>query len=151
MKPTKSLSFFLLILIFFTNFLSIIGSNNPINPTTIIFTTNGRSSYAFDIYTLPILNPQATAHDGELRLTDGKSVNFNGHFPSSSSPSPFSITPDQTLIYVTERNGTSGIYLDAIYYPAPDHTRLRSTLQVTNKLYKFFYTTNCTNILCKQL
>ncbi|PIN07741.1 hypothetical protein CDL12_19684 [Handroanthus impetiginosus] len=81
----------------------------------ITFATLGRSSYAFDIYALPTSDPA-----NEIRLTDGNSVNFNGYFPSSSSLSMLPLLtnrsdPKTHLIYITERNGASGIYLDALY------------------------------------
>ncbi|KAM0032579.1 putative transcription factor WD40-like family [Helianthus debilis subsp. tardiflorus] len=100
--------------------------------TTIIFTTNGRSRYAFDIFSLPL---DTTGH--ELQLTDGHSVNFNGHFVSSVNSNINTVTdPDPSsvkLIYVTERNGTSSIYLDevsvSVSYPALDRTRKRSVIE----------------------
>jgi hypothetical protein len=49
---------------------------------TIVFTTLGRSRYAFDIFVLPLLLPPLTVivdPSTELRLTDGASVNYNGH------------------------------------------------------------------------
>ncbi|KAF5791234.1 putative transcription factor WD40-like family [Helianthus annuus] len=102
--------------------------------TTIIFTTNGRSRYAFDVFSLPL---DTTGH--ELQLTDGTSVNFNGHFVSSVNPNKNINTvtdPDPSsvkLIYVTERNGTSAIYLDevsvSVSYPGLDRTRKRSVIE----------------------
>ncbi|KAL5779367.1 hypothetical protein ACOSQ2_010104 [Xanthoceras sorbifolium] len=91
--------------------------------SSIIFTTLGRSDYSFDIFTLPTSLSQF--QDQEIRITDSYSVNFNGHFPSPS-PSLLSFlfnsnqtqTPDLQLIYVTERNGSSNIYYDALYYPS---------------------------------
>lgn len=71
---------------------------------TIVFTTLGRSRYAFDIFALPLapLSPSAAA--AEIRLTDGASVNYNGNFaPSSSSESP-------SLLFVSERNGSLNLY-----------------------------------------
>ncbi|KAL6962216.1 hypothetical protein U1Q18_037172 [Sarracenia purpurea var. burkii] len=121
--------------------------DGPSTRTTIVFATFGRSSYAFDIYTLPILDspPNAAA---EFQITDGHSVNYNGHFPSPSSTSTLLslLPPYQTLstttvsppplhlVYVSERNGSSAIYLDALYHDAPDHTRKRSTLQVPTRV-----------------
>lgn len=89
--------------------------------TSIAFATLGRSSYAFDIYALPTTGPSE-----EIRLTDGNSVNYNGYFPSSSSLSLLPLLPNHSdptthLIYVTERNGSPEIYLDALY-----HTRAGS-------------------------
>ncbi|KAF8031219.1 hypothetical protein BT93_D0429 [Corymbia citriodora subsp. variegata] len=91
--------------------------------SSIIFATLGRSDYAFDIFALPARRDQSPKPVDELKLTDGNSVNFNGHFPSLSpaaSSSLISLSPDQTppslqVIYVTERNGSSSIYYDAVY------------------------------------
>ncbi|KAL8485675.1 hypothetical protein ACS0TY_027818 [Phlomoides rotata] len=96
---------------------------------TISFTTLGRSSYAFDIYALPINAPSK-----EIRLTDGHSVNFNGHFPSCSSISMLPLLanrpdPKTHIVYVTERNGSSKIYLDAIYEAPSLETGSRSILE----------------------
>lgn len=98
---------------------------------TIIFKTLGRPSYAFDIYALP-----ATGLPQEIRLTDGRSVNFNGHFPPSASLSMLNFLPGKPdpkthLIYVTERDGSSKIYLDVLSN-TPDSLsgRSRSILEV---------------------
>jgi Tol biopolymer transport system component len=105
--------------------------------TSIIFATFGRSNYAFDIYTLLIPAGPQNPTEPEFRITDGQSVNFNGHFPSPSSTSSLlclsktpSSPPPLHLVYVTERNGSSSIYLDTIFYDGPDRTRKRSILQV---------------------
>ncbi|KAK4276709.1 hypothetical protein QN277_014827 [Acacia crassicarpa] len=109
--------------------------------TSIIFTTLGRSFYAFDIYSLPILHRPKPNH--EIRITDGRSVNFNGQFlsPSSSSvllsllPNHTSIRlrpdpPSLNLVYVTERvDGISSIYYDAVYYKDNGNIRRRSALE----------------------
>ncbi|OIT03254.1 PREDICTED: uncharacterized protein LOC109225373 [Nicotiana attenuata] len=90
--------------------------------TSIIFTTLGRSSYAFDIFALPVYSP---TESNELQLTDGNSVNFNGYFPATLPPSLISRLPDHCLnketppfhlIYVTERNGTHHIFYDAVFH-----------------------------------
>lgn len=112
--------------------------------SSIIFTTLGRSDYTFDVYTLPISDPPTTTN--EIKITDGESVNFNGHFPSPSpsflsfllrnqtliqSPGPQDSRdpPPLQLIYVTERNGTSNIYYDALFYNTPRNTRSRTALE----------------------
>ncbi|KAK3029176.1 hypothetical protein RJ639_038728 [Escallonia herrerae] len=134
MKSTKHLHFFVFInsisalLLFCTS----ADHADHSTKTSIVFTTLGRSNYAFDIYTLPTSwDPPANAR--ELRITDGRSVNFNGHFPSAPSLSVLPLAPNQTpalhLVYVTERNGSHSIYLDAVYNDAPDHTRKRSALE----------------------
>ncbi|CAL5386902.1 unnamed protein product [Camellia sinensis] len=113
--------------------------------TSIVFATFGRSSYAFDIYTLPIQQPNSTQFNPpiEFQITDGHSVNYNGHFPSPSSTSTLlsltstttpSSRPPLLLIYVTERNGSSSLFLDALYYDGPDITRKRSTLQIPTRV-----------------
>ncbi|KAK9167431.1 hypothetical protein Scep_002622 [Stephania cephalantha] len=119
-------------------------------PSTIYFTTLGRSRYTFDIFTLPIL-PTINGQD-EVQLTDGQSVNYNGHFPSPSQsssllslvsnhtiPYPSSSPPPHVLIYVTERHGTTNIYLD-VYTPKTFTTKphknpsRRSALEITNRV-----------------
>ncbi|KAL3641280.1 hypothetical protein CASFOL_016248 [Castilleja foliolosa] len=82
---------------------------------SIAFATWLRPSYSFDIYSLPTSGPPQ-----ELRLTDGVSVNFNGQFPAPSSVSmlphlPNHSLPTTHLVYVTERNGSSSVYLDSIF------------------------------------
>ncbi|EYU32510.1 hypothetical protein MIMGU_mgv1a026619mg [Erythranthe guttata] len=101
--------------------------------TSIAFATLGRSSYGFDIYALPTTTTTIASPE-EIRLTDGNSVNYNGYFPSSSSLSVFPLLPDQPdptthFIYVTERNGSSQIYLDALYGTLPLKTGSRSMLE----------------------
>lgn len=83
---------------------------------TIAFTTLGRASYAFDIFALP-----AAGSPEEARLTDGRSVNYNGHFPAPESLSELPLLPGRPdpkthLIYVSERNGSSKIYLDVLHH-----------------------------------
>nr|XP_043614794.1 tol-Pal system protein TolB [Erigeron canadensis] len=120
-------------------FIIIITINNPIsaNPdpkTSIVFTTLGRTRYAFDIFSLPVNSPFNPTT--ELQLTDGKSVNFNGHFASSVNDQTL-ITDDPTvknqpathLVYVTERNGSSAIYMDVVSYSKTESTRSRSVLE----------------------
>ncbi|KAJ4950662.1 hypothetical protein NE237_027494 [Protea cynaroides] len=94
-----------------------------ISGNTILFSTQERANYAFDLFSLPTSHPPD--NDDEIALTDGQSVNFNGYFPPPSSsilslllpnrslaldPTPPSL---QLLLYVTERLGFSNIYLDA--------------------------------------
>ncbi|KAL6894424.1 hypothetical protein ACP4OV_008522 [Aristida adscensionis] len=71
---------------------------------TIVFTTLGRSRYAFDIFALP-LAPLSLSPAAELRLTDGVSVNYNGHFAPSSD----------SLVFVSERNGTLNLYMSPVH------------------------------------
>ncbi|CBI18981.3 unnamed protein product, partial [Vitis vinifera] len=114
-----TLLFFFLSLVI-TLFSAAADHDGPTTSTTsIIFTTLGRSDYAFDVFSLPTLGPSTIAD--ELRITDGQSVNFNGHFPSSPI---ISLLANQTL-----RNGSSNIYLDIIYYDTPTNSRRRSALE----------------------
>ncbi|XVF64505.1 hypothetical protein PTKIN_Ptkin09bG0174900 [Pterospermum kingtungense] len=107
---------------------------------TIVFTTLGRLDYAWDIFSLPTSDPPNPSN--ELLITDGQSVNFNGHFPSSSilsllhnrsliEPPALQAPPlPLHLIFVTERDGFSNIYYDAFYYDALPSTRSRSALEI---------------------
>ncbi|XP_044391532.1 uncharacterized protein [Triticum aestivum] len=75
---------------------------------TIVFTTLGRTRYAFDVYALP-LAPSLSASPSpaagaELRLTDGASVNYNANFAPSSA----------ALLFVSERNGSLNVYLSPV-------------------------------------
>lgn len=119
----------------------------PSGSSSIIFATLGRSDYAFDIFSLPTRGRSRPAD--ELRLTDGRSVNFNGHFPSiPSGLNLVSLMSDQTLIrgpdgdvppsveliYVTERNGSSSIFYDAVYYDTEQNIRSRSALETSGRI-----------------
>ncbi|XP_058786924.1 uncharacterized protein LOC131661404 [Vicia villosa] len=122
----------LLLLLAFPLFLA--GEEVDSTRNSIIFTTLGRAFYAFDIYSLPISLHQSP-NNQELQLTDGHSVNFNGHFlhnhksiklPSDQEP------PSLDLVYVTERNGFPSIYYDAVYTNTKNTTstrRSRSALE----------------------
>ncbi|CAN0892277.1 Tol-Pal system protein TolB [Linum grandiflorum] len=107
------------------------------SPTSIIVTTLGRSSYAFDLFTLPTRHRHhhPPSPSSELRLTDGTSVNFNGHF-AAASPAPSLLQPQQQphlhLVYVTERNGTHSIFYDAV--PPPQNGRSRSALEISPRV-----------------
>lgn len=115
------------------------------DPTTsIIFTTLGRCEYAFDVFSLPALGPSTIAD--ELRITDGLSVNYNGHFTSAPIVSllsnqtlieiPGAYQPEESLqtVYVTERNGSSNIYLDILYFDNPRNYRRRSALEAAGRI-----------------
>ncbi|KAL4273733.1 hypothetical protein GQ457_13G021680 [Hibiscus cannabinus] len=139
MKPQQLYAFFLLH--FFLLCATALENEAPSPGGTVVFTTLGRSDYAWDIFALPISDPPIPSN--EHRITDGVSVNFNGHFPSSSPSSIFSLLHNRTLIqapipqapsalqliYVTERNGMSNIYYDTIYYGVSRNTRSRSALE----------------------
>ncbi|KAL9240722.1 hypothetical protein vseg_014908 [Gypsophila vaccaria] len=104
--------------------LNSVSSSSSSTKTSIVFATLGRLSYNFDIYTIPIsihLNKPTPfvatpddLKDTEVKLTDGVSVNFNGHFPVNS-------TAENSIevLYVTERNGTSTVYLDSVSDDSP--------------------------------
>ncbi|KAG0502642.1 hypothetical protein HPP92_002714 [Vanilla planifolia] len=80
---TKPSSF---IFIFFV-FSSLFSVDRSDGTGTILFSTVGRSLYAFDVFASRI--PSSTSPLVELQLTDGASVNYNGFFSSSplfSSP-----------------------------------------------------------------
>ncbi|KAM7259442.1 hypothetical protein ACFE04_015183 [Oxalis oulophora] len=147
MKPLVY-AFLLINLIINLLFVTANTKHEPKTKSSIIFTTLGKLDYAWDIFALPAHDPPSRAN--ELQLTDGLSLNFNGHFPSPSSVnSIFSINQtvlklprgggafeDTTnkqklleLIYVTERNGTHNIYYDAVYYDNNSKLRSRSTLE----------------------
>lgn len=100
---------------------------------SIIFTTLGRASYAFDIYSLPVpvqqQQQQPLSPSQELLLTDGHSVNFNGHFLSNSSAIQLpKHSPPLQLVYVTERNGYPTIFYDAIYSSSMVSNRIQIPL-----------------------
>ncbi|CAN6302850.1 unnamed protein product [Urochloa humidicola] len=84
---------------------------------TIVFTTLGRSRYAFDIFALP-LAPLSSA--GEIHLTDGTSVNYNGNFAPSSD----------SLLFVSERNGTLNLYISPVPSAASGSSARREALEV---------------------
>ncbi|XP_021769969.1 uncharacterized protein LOC110734220 [Chenopodium quinoa] len=65
---------------------------------TIIFSTVGRTDYGFDIFSLPLHH---ISLDTEHRLTDGTSVNFNGHF----------VDDDNSLVFISERTGCPRVHL----------------------------------------
>ncbi|CAH8354567.1 unnamed protein product [Eruca vesicaria subsp. sativa] len=118
----STLFFFLLLSIFCLSALA--EKNQASNGSTILFTTMGSSTFEFDIFTLPTSRHPPSPSD-EHRLTDGKSINFNGHL-ASPSPALISLLPntsgvqpqDQSLlhlIYVTERDGTPTLHYDVVH------------------------------------
>ena len=132
----------LLLLKLFISLSCVAVQHDALSSTSIIFTTLGRAFYAFDIYTLPALEPPKAYK--EIKITDGHSVNFNGHFPSPSSSSfLFNLTciqvgndpPPLQVVYVTERDRIPNIYYDAVYYNGSKSTRKRSALQsITDRI-----------------
>ncbi|CAN6308558.1 unnamed protein product [Urochloa humidicola] len=88
---------------------------------TIVFTTLGRSRYAFDIFALPLapLSSTSSPAAAEVRLTDGASVNYNGNFAPSSD----------SLLFVSERNGTLNLYASPVP-SASDSGARRDALEV---------------------
>ncbi|RVW41669.1 Protein TolB [Vitis vinifera] len=92
----------------------------PMEPTgTIVITTVGRPHYGFDLFSLN-LDPNLINHTSERRLTDGTSINFNGHF----------LDENQTLVYVSERSGSP-----RIYQIRPGVTKPEQLLSVPGSLY----------------
>ncbi|CAN6286227.1 unnamed protein product [Urochloa humidicola] len=87
---------------------------------TIVFTTLGRSRYAFDIFTLPLTPLSSPA--AEVRLTDGASVNYNGNFAPSSD----------SILFVSERNGTLNIYASPVPSSYSGAGARREALEVPN-------------------
>ncbi|KAM0946362.1 putative transcription factor WD40-like family [Dioscorea sansibarensis] len=83
-------------------------------PTSIVFTTLGRSRYNFDIFSTPI---PLSSPPSSLQLTDGISVNFNGFF-----------LPDSSLLFVSERNSSFNFYI--LPSPSSSSPHHRSTLQL---------------------
>lgn len=81
---------------------------------TIVFTTVGRPHYGFDVFSTPLppnLNEFSSSPPSEHRLTDGVSVNFNAQFAG----------PDddfRRVVYVSERTGSSKIYLGSDPLPS---------------------------------
>ncbi|KAL9242618.1 hypothetical protein vseg_016603 [Gypsophila vaccaria] len=67
---------------------------------TIIFSTVGRCQYGFDIFSVNVESPFPSP-SSEHRLTDGISINFNGHF----------IDDHQNVVFVSERTGSAQLYL----------------------------------------
>ncbi|KAF7809295.1 protein tolB [Senna tora] len=135
----SNLHFLLMFLIFLS---SVTADHDTSSGTSILYYSFGRTNFAFDIYTLPILHSPTPQR--QTKLTDGRSVNFNGHFPSPSSSSLLlSLLPNHTairtrpdsnslpLVYVTERDdGFSTVYLDWVYSSDDEYTRRRSSLEV---------------------
>lgn len=77
---------------------------------TIVFSTVGRPYYGFDIFSVSLPGTLAAINDWkERRLTDGVSINFNGHF----------LDEDQTLAFISERTGSPRIYLNHPNNPNP--------------------------------
>ncbi|GAB4844940.1 hypothetical protein Ancab_038335 [Ancistrocladus abbreviatus] len=115
---------------------------------SIVFNSGQRSNYNFDIYSVPLLDddPFSLSNYTELKITDGISINFNGYFPDSKS-SPFTLfshnkslieeptsSPLIELVYVTERNGRSSIYYDALFYEPSNQLRSRSVLEFSTRV-----------------
>lgn len=122
MKINNSTLFFLFALLCLSSALA--KKPQVSNGSTILFTTLGRPTFEFDIFTLPT-NHRPPSPSDEHRITDGKSVNFNGHF-ASPSPALISLLPNKSqiqpqdpsllhLIYVTERDGTPSLRYDVVH------------------------------------
>ncbi|GMH00939.1 hypothetical protein Nepgr_002778 [Nepenthes gracilis] len=118
---------------------------DPNSHTSILFNSVGRANYGFDIYTLPSLSPPSNAK--ELKITDGVSVNFNGYFPNQNSSARSFISqqhqnllskttsaPSVELVYVTERNGISGVNYVAVYCDSVSQVRSRSAVEIPTRV-----------------
>ncbi|CAA0824944.1 tolB protein-related [Striga hermonthica] len=68
---------------------------------TIIFTSVGRPYYGFDVFSVTLPSNFDDPFP-ERRLTDGRSVNFNGQF----------VDEDGTLVFISERTGSARIFLN---------------------------------------
>ncbi|XP_058083385.1 uncharacterized protein LOC131231263 [Magnolia sinica] len=69
---------------------------------TVLFSTVGRCFFGFDIFSVTLPSNLDAVHElTERRLTDGKSVNFNGQF----------LDEPETVVFVSERTGEPRIYL----------------------------------------
>ncbi|CAH2033546.1 unnamed protein product [Thlaspi arvense] len=92
--------------------------------STILFTTIGKPTFEFDIYVLPTSRRPPSPSD-EHRLTDSKSINYNGHFASPSPalthlhPNGSQINPQDpnllNLFYVTEIDGTPSLRYGVVH------------------------------------
>ena len=93
---------------------------------TIAFATVGRANYAFDIYSLPVPKDVLSTSLGltqlkETRLTDGKSVNYNGHLINLAKGSRLAKDLNlgqnggDLLAYVSERDGSAQIYFNFFF------------------------------------
>lgn len=69
---------------------------------TVLFNTVGRPSYGFDVVSLDLHSILSSSSLKEHLLTDGVSINFNGQY----------VDDDETLVYISERTGSSRIYLN---------------------------------------
>ncbi|XP_023645775.1 uncharacterized protein LOC111832607 [Capsella rubella] len=124
MKLTNSTLFFLISLFCLSPASASSSKPQVSDGSTILFTTIGRPTFEFDIFTLPT-NKRPPSPADEHRLTDGTSINFNGHF-ASPSPALISLLPNNSriqpqdsslvhLIYVTERYGTPTLNYDVVH------------------------------------
>ncbi|KAL5700688.1 hypothetical protein ACHQM5_026105 [Ranunculus cassubicifolius] len=79
---------------------------------TIAFATIGRSNYGFDIFSvkLPNILSDSLTELTERRLTDGTSLNHNGQF----------VDEDEAITYISERTGSSRIFLNRPDNPEPE-------------------------------
>ncbi|XP_050236485.1 uncharacterized protein LOC126686473 [Mercurialis annua] len=80
---------------------------------TIVFTTVGRQNYGFDVFSVKLpsnLNTSNLSNSDEHRLTDGISLNFNAQFTSHQN---------QSIVYISERNGLPTVFLTRPDLPKP--------------------------------
>lgn len=96
------------------------------NPTgTVVFTTVGRPHYGFDIFSTS-LPPTLSEH----RLTDGVSVNYNAQFVGNDDN-------NRCIVYVSERTGSSKLYLDSDLLPSAPSSLFHDRPVVKNGILYF--------------
>ncbi|GER55139.1 tolB protein-related [Striga asiatica] len=76
---------------------------------TIIFSSVGRPNYGFDVFSVTLPSNFDDPFP-EHRLTDGRSINFNGQF----------VDEDGTLVFISERTGSARIFLNRAGESSPE-------------------------------
>ncbi|EEF47196.1 conserved hypothetical protein [Ricinus communis] len=75
---------------------------------TVVFTTVGRPSYGFDVFSIKLpsdLNSFHFSNSDEHCLTDGTSINYNAQFVTQQHHQ------NQSIVYISERSGFPAMYL----------------------------------------
>ncbi|KAL2653391.1 hypothetical protein R1flu_021519 [Riccia fluitans] len=110
---------------------------------TITFGSVGRAHYAYDVFAVSLPNgwspPQFLSAENlkETRLTDGVSLNYNGHFVEGANKLALDVylsrtRPDlnaeydtagesESLIYVSERSGYPRMHMNRTHFLTPTH------------------------------
>ncbi|XP_015572299.2 uncharacterized protein LOC8265903 [Ricinus communis] len=79
---------------------------------TIVFTTVGRQSYGFDVYSVKVpshLTTSTFSNSDERCLTNGISLNFNAQFTEDN----------QSIVYISERSHFPAIFISKPDLPLP--------------------------------